>query len=147
MNERTPFQRFWAKVHIHLVTGCWEWQGGHNQYGYGCFALTHEKNALAHRYAYETFVEPIPDGLQIDHLCRNRNCVNPRHMEPVGLRENLVRGERSNQYKGRTHCRAGHEYTPENTRINPHGIRLCRTCHRLSQERAKVRAREKRHAK
>jgi hypothetical protein len=145
----TPIlQRFWQKVHIDLVTGCWEWEGGHNQYGYGCFSNEELRPVLAHRWAYEQFEGSIPEGLQIDHLCRNRNCVNPRHMEPVGLDENLRRGDRSNQHgkrqKYRTHCPNGHEYTAENTIRKAYGIRTCRTCKELADERTKLRLREKR---
>lgn len=71
---------------------CWEWQGARFAGGYGMFNPTHTTTVTAHRFAYELFVGPIPDGLDIDHLCRNRSCVNPAHMEPVTEAENTRRG-------------------------------------------------------
>jgi hypothetical protein len=87
-----------------------------------------KKPRLLHRLTYELFTGlPIPEGLQIDHLCRNRACVKPTHLEPVTMQENLNRGESRNVY--RTHCRNGHEFTEENTYIHPTGgSRTCRTC-------------------
>jgi len=74
--------------------GCWEWTGNMRK-GYGRFSLTvaykTKRDVPAHRVAYETFIGPIPDGLQLDHLCRNKGCVNPKHLEPVTCRENLLR--------------------------------------------------------
>jgi hypothetical protein len=89
---------------------------------------------LAHRWTYEQFVGPIPDGLQIDHLCRVRHCVNPDHLEPVTSRENTMRGTNFSAQKARqTHCIRGHEFTPENTRINRAGNRQCRACRQARQ--------------
>jgi hypothetical protein len=105
--------------------GCWVWQRNYDSNGYG--RHLHWK---AHRFAWLVLVGPIADGLQLDHLCRNRGCVNPTHLEPVTQRENLLRGETiyaANAAK--THCKYGHEFTPENTRIIPRG-RRCRACER-----------------
>lgn len=85
---------------------------------------------------YEAFVGPIPDGLQIDHLCRVRHCVNPAHLEPVTIAENVRRGAAA-----QTHCKYGHEYTPENTVIH-HGGRECRTCNRIRSRRRYYEKRE-----
>lgn len=81
--------RFWAKV---VPTGfCWEWTGGKNGQGYGSFSA-HRTTFRAHRMSYEALVGPIPEGLVIDHLCRNPSCVNPDHLEPVTVRVNTLRG-------------------------------------------------------
>ena len=74
-------ERFWEKVNLNLFTGCWEWQASLVT-GYGRF-WTDEKKHLSHRWAYETYVGSIPEGFEIDHLCRNRRCVNVGHMDIV----------------------------------------------------------------
>lgn len=115
-----------AKLH-----GCWIWQGSPLPNGYGRIGVRHGKNntkgQLVHRVAYETFVGPIPKGLTIDHLCRNKLCVNPDHLEPVTQKINNFRAP--NYVGNRTHCPAGHEYSPENTNTSC-GRRRCLTCHR-----------------
>lgn len=83
-------ERFNLKVH--RSPGCWLWQAKLNADGYGVFSISPELSVLAHRFAYEVAVGPIPDGLVTDHLCRNRRCVNPDHLEPVTSRENTIRG-------------------------------------------------------
>lgn len=118
--------------------GCWLWQGGKTYDGY---ARVHAggKTRRVHRLMYQYHKGPIPEGLQLDHLCRVRHCVNPNHLEAVTARENLMRGETiaSGKLKlpgfSSTHCPHGHEYTPENTYIRPNGGRYCRTCERLSK--------------
>jgi hypothetical protein len=97
--------------------------------GYGAF-MVGGRNVRVHRWAYETLVGPIPDGLVIDHLCRVRNCVNPDHLEPVTHRENIRRGEAGAWNRVKTHCPQGHEYTPENTRYSG-TTRNCRECQRI----------------
>lgn len=118
--------------------GCWEWAGAHNRDGYGTAYTTPTgaKPQGAHRVVYELLVGPIPEGLTIDHLCRNRGCVNPAHLEPVPKHENILRGEGvAARNAAKTHCPQGHAYTAENTRITRVGSRRCRTCHRESQRR------------
>lgn len=109
---------------------CIEWIGGQAGSGYGQFFVgrTPERKSIkvyAHRWSYENFVGPIPDGLQIDHLCRNTLCVNPDHLEPVTGAENL---RRSHGNGSKTHCPAGHPYAGANVYISPQGGRVCRTC-------------------
>lgn len=109
-------------------TGCWAWIGLFDKNGYGRFwdGRSHQR---AHRAAYELLVEPIPDGLVIDHLCRNTTCVNPSHLEPVTVRENTLRGLGPASINAKkTHCGRGHEFSVENTHIDTKGKRVCKTC-------------------
>src|SRR6266849_5089721 len=101
-------ERFWAKVH--KTDTCWEWTGALWR-GYGYF-----RTWIAHRVAYELLVGPIPPEKQVDHLCRNRGCVNPEHMELVTSYENILRGEGPTAAnKRKLVCSNGHPFTPENT--------------------------------
>jgi len=119
---------------------CWEWTSHINIGGYATFWID-GRSWVAHRYIYEAAVGEIPDGLQLDHLCRNRGCVNPDHLEPVTGRENLLRGTGFAAINARkTHCIHGHEYTPENTYIAPGANRRkCLTCDKSEERKAKHR--------
>lgn len=120
--------RFWSRVR--KGDGCWEWTGCMWSYGYGMFTFQ-SVSKMAHRVGYELSVGPIPDGLVLDHLCRNRRCVRPDHLEPVTLAENTLRGESLPAlYRLRTHCRNGHPFTSDNLYRDPKypNARLCRTC-------------------
>lgn len=135
---------FWAKVD--KSGDCWLWTAGLNN-GYGRYVLNRQKY-YAHRFAYELLVGPIPDGFQIDHLCRVTACVNPAHLEAVTQAENNRRSDSiSARYVRRTHCGAGHEYTPENTHIY-RNARYCRECDRIekraNQPQATIRQRARR---
>jgi hypothetical protein len=116
--------------------GCWRWTGEINRvHGYGYF-----NKKIAHRLAYELLIGPIPEGMVIDHLCRNRWCVNPDHMEPVTSGENVLRGEGPSAKAARKQeCDHGHPFTPENTkfltRADGRKYRRCRTCARIRQAR------------
>ena len=125
-----PEQRFMR--HVEKSDECWLWRGAKHGFGYGQFHGSQGKMVDAHRFAYEMFVGPIPEGLTIDHLCRIRNCVNPAHLEPVTLRENILRGENAN--KSKTHCKRGHPFDSRNTYWRQ-GERSCRTC-RAARSRA-----------
>ena len=117
--------KFWAKVV--KTDGCWHWTGGTAGAGYGTFWNGH-KQEYVHRFSYELVKGPIPEGLTIDHLCKNTRCLNPDHLEAVTLRENVLRGDTfAARHAARTHCPQGHEYTAENT-YRSTGSRVCRTC-------------------
>lgn len=108
---------------------CWLWTGATMPNGYGN-AWNGSEVVGAHRAVYELVVGPIPEGMDLDHLCRVRNCVRPSHVEPVTRSENMVR---SPLVGAKTHCPAGHEYTEENTLTTPGQGRKCRTCGRIRQ--------------
>lgn len=118
--------------------GCWEWTAGlFKKDGYGQFHNPGGSN-LAHRAMYELVKGPVPEGLHLDHLCRNRKCVNPDHLEPVTCKENLHRGETVNaENKKKTHCIRGHEFTPENTYRYKRGSGFTRKCKTCINNRAK----------
>lgn len=122
--------RFWAKVEN---AGCWLWTGSRSGHGYGQFWVD-GRTVPAHRVAYEALVGPIPDDLEPDHLCPNRNCVNPSHIALVSHRANTLRGQAPTALNARkTHCPRGHAYDEANTYWQRHdgGIhRRCLTCHR-----------------
>lgn len=118
-------------------SGCVEWIGGTTSAGYG--SLTRGKYGtavLAHRLSYEHHNGPIPTGLQIDHLCRNRLCVNPCHLEPVTQRVNIMRGDSPTaRNAAKTHCPRGHELVGDNIYLHPtRGHRECRTCQRARNQ-------------
>ncbi|MEV5211318.1 HNH endonuclease signature motif containing protein [Micromonospora sp. NPDC053740] len=169
----SPEQRFWAKVNADGA--CWEWTASADAAGYGTFN-TGSRTVSSHRYAWTALVGPVPDGLELDHLCLNRRCVFPDHLEPVTHAENVRRQGRNhrthcpsghrratNRYaSGRpgcracnreanrrryvpqpavevTHCKNGHEFTPENTyfqlKAGGRKSRQCRKCKVINQRR------------
>lgn len=130
-NRRSPIRdRFLAKVLV--IDGCWVWQAHIQPTGYGQFTNEETRAVPAHRWAYEHWIGPIPEGLHIDHLCNNRACVNPSHLEAVTQAENTRRA-----YARQPLCRNGRH--PKN------GLGTCRPCEREQSTRAsrRFRARKK----
>jgi hypothetical protein len=120
--------RFWSKVSPAPADACWTWHGAKNCRGYGNVGRNH-KTYLTHRVAYELTVGPVPVGMDLDHLCRNKGCVNPTHLEPVTFLANMRRRYSAAPDERPTHCLQSHELTPENTEIiRATGQRRCRTC-------------------
>jgi hypothetical protein len=126
----TPAQdeRFWSKVDVpEQPSCCWEWIGNIHATGYGQFSLG-QRQLLPHRVAYTLLIGPIPLDRQLDHLCRNRRCVNPDHLQVATPRINTLRSGAIPAINARkTHCIQGHEYTPDNTKWNGNK-RSCRLC-------------------
>ena len=110
-------------------SGCWIWTGALTPEGYGSIRNKGMGSTMVHREVYEHLVAPIPDALQIDHLCRNRACCNPQHLEPVTTRENTLRGAGPTALNAaKTHCIRGHELSGPNLYTSPDGRRRCRSC-------------------
>lgn len=109
--------------------GCWMWQGSKFRLGYA--QITFDKRVQsAHRISYKMFIGGIPDGLELDHLCSKRACVNPGHLEPVTHAENARRAS-----ERQLSCKHGHPYTIENTYFNKQGGRSCKACNMISRKK------------
>lgn len=154
-NSMTPFgrltpngssgtERIKERILYHSIpepnSGCWLWLGRIKSNGYGTIGIKKDdewRTAHAHRISYEIFVGRIPDGLDLDHKCRQRCCINPDHLEPVTRSENLKRSPfmGRDRQRQKTHCPRGHPYSGKNNR----GERICHVCARestrLSRER------------
>lgn len=131
-------ERFTSKFVVDQSTDCWEWTSKRSNRGYGLFSVEGKYRSI-HRYAYEQLVGPIPAGLQIDHLCRNKACCNPAHLEPVTALENMRRGGAGRYLAEKTHCPRGHPYAGENLAYNKNGGRWCRECNRTKAKDRKRR--------
>lgn len=144
-----PEERFWAKVNKNGpipenrpgLGQCWLWTGRQIGAGYGGFLGRNGRTTYGHRFAYELLIGAVPEGFEIDHLCRNRMCVNPTHMEVVTHLENVRRGRgpkvAGRWQRARTHCPQGHPYDLFNTYIYK-GARQCRACHHVWTHRYDV---------
>lgn len=134
-----PVVAFFAKIKLDPDTGCWLWTACKDYDGYAIMTVN-RKARRAHRWGYELINGRVPDGLQLDHLCRNRGCVNPKHLEPVTNRENQIRGEGISAINARkTHCPKGHPLSGDNLLryLSLKGVRSCATCARarIAQQR------------
>lgn len=119
-------QKFWSRVQ--QQGDCWVWTGTLDGTGYGVFCHA-GKRFRSHRYSYELMVAEIPAGLVIDHLCRNRACCNPWHLEPVTEQVNIIRGIGPTAINAaKTECPQGHAYSPDNVYVDRSGYRYCRQC-------------------
>lgn len=142
--ERKPLvERLMGKVR-HDDSGCWTWTGATTRNGYGkigCGSTGQDPMRYVHRLSYELNIGPIPAGLVIDHLCRNRLCVNPAHLEAVTIGENVLRGEGiTATHARRTSCQRGHPFSGDNLKIEGDGGRRCLACqkaNRLAKRAAK----------
>jgi hypothetical protein len=135
LDPRLP-TRFWDRVIPEPNSGCWLWLGGTTKGGYGIVAVdgrrAHLVQSTSHRWSYETFVGPVPAGLELDHKCNVPCCCNPRHLQAVTHAVNLARSQSiSTIHANATHCPSGHPYDEANTYRNPrNGNRQCRICRR-----------------
>ena len=137
MKEKKIEERFWSNVH--KTETCWLWLGTINDNGYGCFSMSVNGKRFskrAHRVSYELIVGPVQEGLDLDHLCRVRNCVNPNHLEPVTRKVNLRRGIGITAVRAKQDsCIHGHPLSGDNLIIKKNGCRQCRECSRIKDSK------------
>lgn len=138
MREETLAERFWPKVN--KTDGCWEWTASKDVEGYGRIGEggKYGRPLLAHRVSW-FFEYGVWPKETIDHLCRNRGCVRPSHLEDVSMKENILRGESpSATHARKTHCPQSHPYSGNNLYVHPNGSRRCRKCHATHERRRRA---------
>lgn len=140
---KAPEERFWSHVERRGPEECWPWTGAQDGHGYGCMMMgrrgINRRVVKAYRVAYELLIGKVPEGLQLDHLCRNPICVNPKHLEPVTSKENTMRGNNQTvRQSQQTHCLRGHFLSKEHYY---RGKRQCRPCV-LLRSKLKTRVRQ-----
>jgi hypothetical protein len=143
--KSSPWPRFFQKVTV-APSGCWEWQAHRTGEGYGQFDWEGISTRFAHRIAYTVLVGPIPYGLTLDHLCENPPCVNPQHLKPCTIGENVLRSAVSPTAVNarRTYCKRGHPLSGDNLYVRPknrwlpNGARACKTCNAMHVENFKA---------
>jgi len=149
-----PVQNWWSKVAV--GDGCWLWMAGIDRNGYGKFAIglggADQLHIRAHRFAYETFVGPIPDDMVVCHSCDNPPCVNPRHLwlgtPDANNADKVAKGRHAKVWgtplrrSRQTACTKGHLFDDANTYIDKRGYRSCRACRRAAAKRFYYRKRE-----
>lgn len=131
--------RLWLNVRRGKADECWPWIGALED-GYGRLRIGDGRRMPAHRFAWTLANGNVPTGMVIDHLCRNRACCNPAHLEPVTTRTNLLRGQtHAARNLAKTHCVRDHEFTEANTYVDGLGKRNCRKCRQLLKKQARLR--------
>ena len=132
---KDPLLSFIERIEVDPRTGCWLWRGHRDPRGYGRFSppgrrTSAKVSSLAHRWAFERFIGPVPAGLVLDHFyCDTTSCANPCHVRPATQRENVLRSDSPVAWRlAQTHCKRGHEFTPQNTCVRPDGRRKCKRC-------------------
>ena len=138
----TPEQRYNARIEVDAETGCWNWTGSDKSKAGYCRFFVEGKRVLVHRWAYEYFVGPIPEGWTVHHKCVNTSCSNPDHLEALSQLKNLLESEtaQASVLARATHCVNGHEFTSRNTYVDPKsGRRTCRECRNARMRRYNAR--------
>ncbi len=126
-------ERFAAQIVPDQASGCWRWIGAHVR-GRGKLRQNNRERLATH-VAWNLHRGEIPEGMVLDHLCRNVACVNPDHLEPVTQSENLRRGDTGARLRAVMHCPSGHAYDAANTYVDKRGKRYCRACSNLRRKR------------
>lgn len=138
---RDPVLKFFSQIQV-LKNGCWQWTGGKYSNGYARSRFL-SKEHLVHRWAYEQFIGPIPDDLDCHHVCYNRSCVNPAHLELRTNRDNVLDKDSSSpalKNMNKTHCKRDHLFDINNTLLDKNGWRSCRICHKERERARRMRA-------